>query len=302
MKIKGSLIVGVSCIILPFILIAMYDSMPKNYYDLVKKHLDEISDTRDEIIVSSTALEIQREKDSLYYIDESNHFVCRKNGDEEVRIEQVFSFLIYEGDIYYTKMKTEGIYCRENGKVEEKKVWDKEVSMFAVGADEEIICTEKEIICFDRQWKEKRKYKLKQPFKKIMGGDCKYIYADHCLLFCSPEGGIFCYSIPQNEMKPLRVPIPRESTEKEVISDIVKRGRTVYYMTCLCEPSDLYTRDNIIKTPKNGVYQVGIETGKFKKVSDDCGFYFLSLQDRLCIADSGFLFARLRECMLEEGE
>ena len=154
MKIKGSLIVGVSCIILPFILIAMYDSMPKNYYDLVKKHLDEISDTRDEIIVSSTALEIQREKDSLYYIDESNHFVCRKNGDEEVQIEQVFSFLIYEGDIYYTKMKTEGIYCRENGKAEEKKVWDKEVSMFAVGADEEIICTEKEIICFDRQWKE----------------------------------------------------------------------------------------------------------------------------------------------------
>lgn len=276
-----------------------------SFYDFFYRHLEEISYYEDDVLTAVSTCEIQKVNGYTYYFDEETDDLCRKGDgqDEETLLSGVGEFLV-EGNTLYYICGVEGIYCRTIGSENEKKVIDGDIYKFAMGKDVSITYDVNNFLyIYDKDWNKRNvfnveKYIRRYEKKKYGESDLRDIYPRDMIyaeghIILSYEKDVFIYSIEKNEMFPVQSPIDRK--DNALILDIIKKGNKLYYLGVAYEYTDLYTRNDRIECKENGIYQVDVKNGKLSKVSDDCGFFLVCLNDELYVFDSGLLINKIHK-------
>ena len=278
-----------------------------SFYDFFYKHLEEISYYEDDVLTAVSTCEIQKVNGYTYYFNKEDD-LCRKGDgqDEETLLSGVGEFLVEGNTLYYIcgGDTEEGIYCRTIGSENERKVIDGDIYKFAMGKDVSITYDVNNFLyIYDKDWNKRNvfnveKYIRRYEKKKYGESDLSemfprdMIYAERHIIFRF-EKDVFIYSIERNEMFPLQSPIDRK--DNDIILDIIKKGNKLYYLGVAYEYSDLYTCDDRIECKENGIYQVDVKSGELSKVSDDCGFYLVCLNDELYVLDSWMFIRKLHK-------
>ena len=275
-----------------------------SFYDFFYKHLEEISYYEDDVLTAVSTCEIQKVNGYTYYFNKEDD-LCRKGDgqDEETLLSGVGEFLV-EGNTLYYICGVEGIYCRTIGSENEKKVIDGDIYKFAMGKDVSITYDVNNFLyIYDKDWNKRNvfnveKYIRRYEKKKYGESNLREIYPRSMIyaeghMILSFEKDVFIYSIEKNEMFPVQSPIDRK--DNDLILDIIKKGNKLYYLGVAYEYTDLHTRDDRIECKENGIYQVDVKNGKLSKVSDDCGFFLVCLNDELYVFDSGLLINKIHK-------
>lgn len=283
----------------PFVFLLIFASLPESINDIVEQHQEEIVSERGELRLSYSGMEeIQKENGSTYYIDIEDNLMQETDGKEKCLIQGVSSFFVDNQDIFYIKAseKSQGVFRRRMGDEEETQVVSEDVSMFAMGSGENYACTDRRLIRFDTEWREKDSDSLPKRFRSSDGWVSRYQAKGDSLIFCTDNGYLYEYSLTENKMEQWEVPIQPKKTENDVITDLAMRNGELYYLSCQYTPSDVGTDDDLVECKENGIYRMDFETKTLEKVSDSCGFMLLNLEDDLYVVNSGFFFKKLKKC------
>lgn len=284
----------------PFVFLLIFASLPESISDIVEQHQEEIVSERGELRLSYSGMEeIQKESGSTYYIDIEDNLMQETDGKEKCLIQGVSSFLVDNQNVFYIKAseKSQGVFRRRMGDEEETQVVSEDVSMFAMGSGENYACTDRRLIRFDTEWREKDSDSLPKRFRSSDGWVSRYKAKGDSLIFCTDNGYLYEYSLTENKMEQWEIPIRQKDTENDVITDLAMRNGELYYLSCEYTPTDhYYTDDNLVERIENGIYRMNLETKTLEKVSNSCGFMLLNLEDDLYVVNSRFIFKKLKKC------
>lgn len=285
-------------IIVLFVQFIIFLLSPHNSRQFFIKYLERISYYEDEMVVSIGVEDIQKVGGSIYYLKNVDELWCRRDGHDEKVLKNVDKFLIFKDKIYYCHMKgnERGIYCRKLDGQKEEKFLEEEITAFAMNSNMTVVATTDNCICvYDEKWKKKKEIKTRKKKGKIYLFDP--IYEDGHIIFRTHEGDVYLYAIEENKIRKLELPISRD---KNIIYDMIKVRNKVYYMTSIHEYTDLYSRNSRIDCKENGIYQIDVRNGRFDKVSDECGFDLLCMDDKLYVCDQTLFRGFLKEVTLTE--
>lgn len=299
-RIKYSLLlIGIifTFVVVPIIIF----TSPRSEEDFFYRNLEKLSYQRGKMQLSLKSLEVQKDKDCTYYINENDDLLCRKEGSEEILAEDVSAFIVDGNVIYYSCPDKDGIYCREIGSQEETQVLKEDIDWFAIGEDTNIVFTWKnKLYQYDKEWNKIKEFNIKKQYGDEIFYDV--LYEDGHLVFESYEDELYAYSIENNEMSRLEAPI--NAKNNYLRTDIIKTGIGLCYLTCAYDNPDLIARYTRTDCEENGIYQLDVKKGKFTKISDECGFYLWYIDRKLYVQEKYFfgLYSSMRECEISVPE
>ncbi len=285
-KIFMTVIIGI--LFLAFILaIGMILFLPKSLSELEKENINKISYYDDDVAVSITVGEVQRDGGMMYHTDSSGNLYRENGRSREVLMEDVYTFLKRGDAIYF--LKDDGIYSW-NDKLGVQKVLNEDVYAFAMGENTNMACTGEYIYTYDNNWNKTGTCNLKEVCGHKVYGDVLYSEGNLVILD-DEEGAIFVYSIENNSLSKIDVPMDLKNNHvtEELMIDMVKKEKKIYCMLAMYENSDWYSYHNRIPNPSNGVYCLNLIDRKLEKISDVAGFELLCLENELYVVDSGYL-------------
>lgn len=260
-KIFMAVIIGI--LFLAFILvIGMILFLPKSLSELENENINKISYYDDDVAVSISVGEVQRDGEMMYHTDSSGNLYRENGKSREVLMENVHTFL-KRGDAVYA---------------------------FAMGENINIACTGEYIYTYDKNWNKAGTCNLKEICGHKVYGDVLYSEGNLVILD-DEEGAIFVYSIENNSLSKIDVPMDLKNNHvtEELMIDMVKKEKKIYCMLAMYVNSDWYSYHNRIPNPSNGVYCLNLNDMKLEKISDVAGFELLCLENELYVVDSGYL-------------
>lgn len=299
MRIKHIIICAIFGILLlivtaPFILTLYSNIWGVGSENWFYNHFNEIDYYEDDVVIPSITCEIQRDAENVFYMDEESNLLKRMDDTDEVIATEVYEYLVKGKEVYYTK--EEGLFCKKEDEDEKKVLQKDDMQGFLIGNNTRIVLTDDMIFFYDTQWKEIKTVDL---WEKGIPYCCiqDYLYADGKIILrvTTTEAyncEFYAYSIKENTVSKINTPI---SDEHEAGEDMIKYKKDVYIVFSIYTNPDICNKYERIDSPINGVYRLNTDTMSTEKVSDTCGHFLLSLNQKLYVYDKGIFLGTLKE-------